>query len=67
MRQGYCHEKAHIKASKHFEMRRVATSTCLTARTESTKLEYRDDNIQYYWHHIVLKLCLKHLFPSNGT
>ena len=25
LRQGNCHEKAHIKLSKHFEMRRVAT------------------------------------------
>ena len=25
MGQGYCHEKAHIKRSKHFEIRRVAT------------------------------------------
>ena len=25
MGQGYCQEKAHIKLSKHFEMRRVAT------------------------------------------
>ena len=37
-------------------------STCLTTRTESTKLEYRDNNIQYYWYHIVPKLCLNHLF-----
>ena len=22
MRQGYCHEKAHIKLSKHFEMKK---------------------------------------------
>ena len=27
VRQGDCHEKAHIKLSKHFEMRRVATKS----------------------------------------
>ena len=38
VRQGYCHEKAHIKLSKRFEMRRVATkyiSHCLRKKCKS--------------------------------
>ena len=40
VRQGNCHEKAHIKLSKHFEMRKVATkymSHCLSKECKSVK------------------------------
>ena len=62
VRQGNYHEKAHIKLSKHFKMRRVATrymSHCLSKKCKSV-IQERDS--QYYWRHIVRKLCLNHLF-----
>ena len=38
VRQSNCHERAHIKLSKHFKMRRVATkymSHCLSKKCRS--------------------------------
>ena len=38
VRQSNCHEKAHIKLSKHFKMRKVATkfmSNCLSKKCKS--------------------------------
>ena len=49
--------KSHIKCSEYNGMRGLPRSLCLTAWEKETKPEYRDGNIQYYWHYIDGKLC----------
>ena len=62
MGQGYCHDKAHITLSKHFEMRRVATKYMSDCQSRKYKT-----GIQRRHHPILLasyssESCLNHLF-----